>query len=171
MPISAAFLKMARSMLQPQFSQWKFMAQRTKVILIEDNENCREILATVIRLMGCEVIWRSGNMGQDKADVIVVYLDFPQMRTLHTIRALRDDPRTKDIPIIVFLPWTYQAATVAALDAGANDVFDGPLKVEVLQAGITKYAPHRSDECEATSNSLETSVENHEPSARTSNWE
>lgn len=126
------------------------MAQTTKIMLIEDNEDCREIVATMIRLMGYDVTLPVGNPADETADVIVVYLDFPQMRTIRTIRALRDDQRTADTPIIVFLPWTYKTGTVAALHAGANEVFDAPLTVEALQAGIEKYAPAMSDPCQPT---------------------
>jgi len=49
-------------------------------MLIEDNDDCREILATMIRLMGYDVVF-----AKDRTDVIVVYLDFPEMRTLRTI--------------------------------------------------------------------------------------
>lgn len=124
------------------------MAQKQKVMLIEDNEDCREILATMILLMGYEVILPDGDVADETADVIVVYLDFPQMRTINTIRALRDDQRTKDIPIIVFLPWAYDEGTEAALEAGADDVFDGPIKIETLRAHIAKYAPEILDQCE-----------------------
>ena len=115
--------------------EW-IMAQTQKIMLIEDSDDCREILATMIRLMGYEVI----HIG-DTADLIVVYLDFPEMRTIKTIRALRSDQRTKEIPIIVFLPWSYDAASLLAIEAGANEVFDGPFKIETLQVGIEKYAP------------------------------
>jgi CheY-like chemotaxis protein len=90
------------------------------------------------------------NVADEIADVIVVYLDFPQMRTLHTIRALRDDQRFKDIPIIVFLPWTYKTGASAALDAGANAVFDGPLTIEALGAALAQYVPETSDRSEPT---------------------
>lgn len=117
------------------------MTQKQKVVLLEDNEDCREILATMIRLMGYEVILLDGDAAAEAADAIVVYLDFPQMRTIRTIREIRDDRRTKHIPIIVFLPWAYDEGTMAALDAGANDVFDGPITIEALRAGLEKYLP------------------------------
>lgn len=135
------------------------MAQKQKVMLIEDNENCREILATMIRLMGYDVILPAGNPADETADVIVVYIDFPQMRTIRTIRALRDDQRTADTPIIVFLPWKYDNATLAALDAGADDVFDGPITIEALQTGIAKQAPETSDLGEPTAAGHEPTTE------------
>ncbi len=140
------------------------MTQKQKIMLIEDNEDCREILATMIRLLDFEVIFPGGNVADQKADVIVVYLDFPHMHILRTIRALREDQRTKDIPIIVYLPWKHGNATSAALDAGANEVFDGPLKIEALQAGITKYAPERSDQSEPASHASDPSIDDHAPS-------
>jgi CheY-like chemotaxis protein len=100
--------------------------------------------------MGYEVILPCGNPAVERADVIVVYLDFPQMRTIRTIRELRDDQKTAHTPIIVFLPWTYKHGTAAALHAGANEVFDGPLTIEALQAGIEKYAPQTADPCRPT---------------------
>jgi DNA-binding response OmpR family regulator len=127
------------------------MVQKRKVVLIEDNEDCREILASMIRLMGFEVILPDGNPADEIAGVIVVYLDFPHMRTIGTIRALRDDQRTANTPIIVYLPWKYDKATLAALDAGANEVFDGPINIEALRAGIAKYAPETFDPCEPAS--------------------
>jgi CheY-like chemotaxis protein len=144
------FLELARSMLQSALETEDFMTQKQKIMLIEDNEDCREILAAMIRLMGYEVVLADDNVADEIADVIVVYLDFPQMRTIHTMRALRDNQRTKDVPIVVFLPWTYNGGTLAALDAGANDVFDGPIKIETLRAGIAKYAPDLPDQCEPT---------------------
>ena len=115
------------------------MHQKSKVALIENNEECREILATMIRLLGCEVILPVENSMDADVNVIVVYLDFPQMHTLRTIYALRENQHTKDIPIIVYLPRKYTDATSASLKAGANDVFDGPLTFEALAAGIAKY--------------------------------
>jgi len=146
------FGEVARSVLQSTRLEDEFMAHTQKVMLIEDSEDCREILATMIRLMGYEVIFAG-----DTADVIVVYVDFPQMNTIHTIRALRNDQRTGDMPIIVFLPWAYTEATLAALNAGANAVFDGPITIEALQSGIAKYVPAESEQGEPT-------AENHAPS-------
>lgn len=117
------------------------MAEKKKVMLIEDYEVCRDILATMIRTMGYEVILPHSKAAAEQADVIVVYLDFPQMRGLDTIRDLRADRWTKDIPIIVFLPWGYDEAAVAALDAGANHVVNDPITVDRLEASIAKYAP------------------------------
>lgn len=141
------------------------MVQKTKVMLIEDNEECREIIAAMMRLMGYEVILPGCNPAGDVADVIVVYLDFPHMQIIRTIGALRADQRTQGTPIIVFLPWKHINGTSAAVDAGANEVFDGPLKIETLQAGITKYAPEWSDQCEPAFQTSDPIIDHHAPSA------
>jgi CheY-like chemotaxis protein len=62
--------------------------------------------------MGYEVILPGGNRVDETADVIVVYLDFSQMRTIRTRRALREDQRTAETPIIVFMAWTYENGTL-----------------------------------------------------------
>jgi DNA-binding response OmpR family regulator len=125
------------------------MDQKSKVLLIEDNEDCRGILATMIRLLGYEVILPLENSMDVDVDVIVVYLDFPQMQTLRTIYALREDQRTTNIPIIVYLPWKFTDATSASLKAGANEVYDGPLTFKALAAGIAKYVTTH-DQCDSS---------------------
>ena len=117
------------------------MAEKKTVMLIEDYQVCRDILTTIIRTMGYQVILPHSDAPAEKSDVIVVYLDYPEMRSLNTIRDLRADRKTKDIPIIVFLPWGYNEAAEAALDAGANHVVTDPITVEALEANIAKYAP------------------------------
>jgi DNA-binding response OmpR family regulator len=118
----------------PAFS---IVTRTTKVMLIEENDECREILADLMRLSGFQVV----KAGEGIADVIVVYLDFPEMRGLRTILALRKNPQTRQTPIIVYLPWSYDDAVAAALRAGADEVFDRPLTFQALATGITKYAP------------------------------
>lgn len=132
---------MARLMLLLVAAEGKVMAEKKKVTLIEDYEVCRDILATIIRSMDYAVILPRSKAAAEKANVIVVYLDFSQMRGLDTISALRADRRTKDIPIIVYVPWGHDEAAVAALDAGANHVVNDPITVDALEAGIAKYAP------------------------------
>lgn len=132
------------------------MSGKKKVMMVEDNPDCREILATMIRLMDYDVIFPGTNSAEDTVDVIVVYLDFPQLRTVRTIKALRDDATTKEVPIVAFIPWAYDEGATAARDAGANDVMIGPITMEALRAGIEKYAPDTSEPGELTIDMLET---------------
>ena len=82
--------------------------------------------------------------------MIDVYLGFSQMLAVNMMRALRDDPKSTDIRITVFLPWTYDEGTEAAIETEVDDLFDGPINNETLRAHIAKYAPETLDQCEMT---------------------
>jgi hypothetical protein len=50
-----------------------------------------------------------------------------------------------------------KTAPLVALDAWANEVFDGPLTIEAIQGAIEKYAPETSEQCQPTAgNQLDT---------------
>ncbi|HYA30101.1 MAG TPA: hypothetical protein VEI95_14880 [Acidobacteriota bacterium] len=138
------------------------MAQKKKVMIIEDNPDCGEILAAMIRLMDYEVIFPGGNAANETADAIVVYLDFPRMRTVQMIRTLREDSMSKGIPIVAFIPWAYDDGATAARNAGADDVITGPITMEALRTGIAKYAPDTSEDYEPTIDSQESTAMKHE---------
>jgi hypothetical protein len=63
---------MARSVLRITLVAGEFMAQKRKVTLIEDNEDCRGILATMILLTGYQVILTDGDVAYETTDVTVV---------------------------------------------------------------------------------------------------
>jgi len=138
------------------------MAQKKKVMIIEDNPDCGEILAAMIRLMDYEVIFPAGNAANETADAIVVYLDFPRMRTVQMIRTLREDSMSKGIPIVAFIPWAYDDGATAARNAGADDVITGPITMEALRTGIAKYAPDTSENYEPTIDAQESTAMKHE---------
>lgn len=54
-------------MLHSGIVQEEFVAQKQRVMLIEDNDDCREILATMIRLMGYKVIFPDGDAANETA--------------------------------------------------------------------------------------------------------
>jgi hypothetical protein len=47
----------------------------------------------LIRFVGYDVVLPGGHVADETADVIDVYLDFPQMSTIGKIHALRADQR------------------------------------------------------------------------------
>ena len=132
------------------------MSGKKNIMMVEDNPDCREILATMIRLMDYEVVFPGSSSAGQPVGVIVVYLDFPQLRTVRTIKALREDATTQEVPIVAFIPWAYEDGATAARDAGANEVVIGPITMEALRAGIEKYAPDASEPDEPTFDILET---------------
>ena len=119
-----------------------------KVLLIEDNEECRRTLDFIIRHVGYEVIQpESGREGITRAaskypDLIFISLDFPRMRALDAIISLKNNPKTSGVPILVYPPWDSEEATQAALNAGATEVLKEPFTLQCFREVLHKYAPY-----------------------------
>ena len=79
---------------------------RRLALVIDDDADTRDVYALVLALEGCLVAQaRGGHDGLQQArvlvpDIIITDLTMPIMDGWETIRRLRGDPRTRNIPII-----------------------------------------------------------------------
>lgn len=118
-----------------------------KILLVEDNEECRKALAHIIRHLGYEVIRTHKGLDDvatasaEQPNVIFISLDFPEMRGLDVIISLKNNPQSSHIPILVYPPWDSKEATEAALNAGAAEVLKEPFTLECFREAFHKYAP------------------------------
>jgi CheY-like chemotaxis protein len=117
-----------------------------KKILFEGNEECRKMLACIIRYLGYEVIQTESGFegiaraGLEHPELIFISVDFPEMRRLDAITSLKNNLQTSDIPIVVFPPWDSKEATEAAVNAGATGVLKEPFTLDSFRQVLQKYA-------------------------------
>ncbi len=71
-----------------------------------------------------------------RPDLILLDIMMPDMDGIAVCRALRDDPRTAGIPVVLVTASNEQALRLAALDAGARDFLTKPLDEMVLLARV-----------------------------------
>jgi len=119
------------------------MDQRT-VLTIEDNEYNRKIvrklLGTSYRLI--EAV--DGEAGVALAfaevpDLILMDVQLPKMSGLDVTRALRGDPGTADVPIIVVTSFALSGDEERAMAAGASAYIAKPYSPRELLALINKF--------------------------------
>jgi CheY-like chemotaxis protein len=79
-----------------------------RILLIDDDDDIREVLATCLELLGGWEVFSafSGNVGIEMAkakqpDAILLDVMMPDMDGLSTLRALKDEPTTRNIPVIM----------------------------------------------------------------------
>jgi CheY-like chemotaxis protein len=122
-----------------------------KVLLVEDNDECRKLLTCIIQHLGYEVVHiPSGLEGvarvaAEHPALIFISPDFPEMRWLDAIVSLKNDPQSSDIPILVFPPWDLAKTTEAALHAGATGVLKEPVTSQSLRLALHKLAPSNAE--------------------------
>lgn len=122
-----------------------------KVVLVEDDEECRKMLTCIIQHLGYEVIQAAGGLdsvaraASEHPVLVFISLDFPEMRWLDAIISLKNNPRSSDIPILVFPPWDSKKATEAALNAGATGVLREPFTLQSFRVALNKLAPSATE--------------------------
>jgi len=123
-----------------------------KVLVIEDNTDCRELFATLIRYLGFEVVEADdGDVGVQKAfiekpDLIFMDIAMPSMSGIQATACLRESAITKNTPVIICTAWTAQTHREAALQRGADAVISKPVSLSDLQTLLLRHLPAPTEE-------------------------
>jgi len=118
-----------------------------KVLLIDDNTDCRELFGMMVRHLGCEVLHADdGELGVQKAlsekpDLIFMDIGMPNMNGMEAVSCLRASAVTKDTPIIICTAWMGEKYRDAALKLGAHEIVSKPISFEQLQKVLLRYIP------------------------------
>lgn len=112
------------------------------VLLIDDSQFVHRLLDA--RLRSESIILRGAENGkcgiqaalEDPPALILLDLDMPVMDGFETLRALKEDPRTHDIPVIVLSGMNSSQDKVAAFDLGAIDFVTKPFELTELRARV-----------------------------------
>ena len=122
-----------------------------KVLLIEDNTDCRELFAMMVRHLGCDVLQADdGELGVQKAlsekpDLIIMDIGMPNMNGMDALSCLRESAATKSTPIVVYTAWFGENYRDAALKSGAHEFITKPISFEQLQKVLLRYIPAPAD--------------------------
>jgi len=76
---------------------------------------------------------------QLKPALILLDVHLPDLHGFDVLRQLRDDPRTKDIPVVVLSADATDWQTGRFLDAGANDYLTKPFDLRRLLEMLDEY--------------------------------
>jgi len=107
-------------------------AEGCTVLVVEDNPDHRYVYAHVLRLAGYTVVEaESGDDGLDRAvaappEVIVLDIGLPTIDGWAVARALKDDARTRHIPIIAVTVHTFEHDRERSLAVGCAEHLEKP---------------------------------------------
>lgn len=112
------------------------------VLLIDDSQFVHRLLDARLRSESISLVGASdGKAGVEAAievspALILLDLDMPVMDGFETLRTLKEDPRTRDIPVIVLSGLNSSQDKVAAFDLGAVDFVTKPFELTELRARV-----------------------------------
>lgn len=118
-----------------------------KVLIVEDHADMRELLSWQIELMGFVAITaKHGKEGVEKAlsekpHLVLMDIMMPGMDGRQTARALRENPETRDIPILAATALFRDSDLKSCLEAGCNAYIVKPFTFQELQAKLRELIP------------------------------
>jgi CheY-like chemotaxis protein len=120
------------------------MQQEKTILIIDDNEDIRDLLGTVLRLKGFTVNTASDieiATIKEKPDIILMDVMLSGKSGLSVCASLKNDPFTKSIPVIMFSGLT--DGRQQCMDAGADGFISKPFKIPAL-FNLIETLLHRS---------------------------
>lgn len=123
------------------------MANAKKVLIVDDDAGCRDVLAVLATAMGYSVIEAADGFAAVKQaretppDLILMDLLMPRMNGYEATSRLKAKPPTKNIPIVVCTALSQGPETKAALEAGATEILHKPITLSTIRAALQRYAP------------------------------
>ena len=99
---------------------------KKKVLIVDDDPIIIEVLSVRLKMTGFEVLSAAnGKEGLEKAnrehpDLIILDVIMPEMNGFETCRHLKEDPKTKDIPVIMLTSLSKEKDLEKGLEKGAD---------------------------------------------------
>jgi len=117
--------------------------QMEKIIyVVEDDENIRELIRMALNSFAYQVLTFDNAESAIKAiddqipDLVLFDIMLPDMSGLDATKIIRQNPRTKQLPILLLTAKDTEFDKVSGLDSGADDYMTKPFSVMELGARI-----------------------------------
>jgi CheY-like chemotaxis protein len=121
------------------------VVRRKKILIVEDNNDARDLLVTVINHFGYDAIEAdSGREAIGKAfemqpDLILMDICLPEILGDKIIARLKANPATRDVPVIVTTALLEGTARNHALHAGAAEILEKPFSITTIREVLDRH--------------------------------
>ena len=125
---------------------------KEKILVVDDEEDILELLRFNFSREGYRVSCAASGeealslMQSELPDLIVLDLMLPGIDGLEVTRGLKNDPNTKDIPVVMLTAKGEEADIVTGLELGADDYITKPFSPRVLVARVRAVLRRRVKE-------------------------
>jgi two-component system phosphate regulon response regulator PhoB len=128
------------------------MRHLPRVLIVEDEAAIAELIAVNLRHNGMSPVWaEDGARAQLEIDAVlpdIILLDWmlPGQSGVALAKKWRNDPRTRQVPILMLTARSEENDKVSGLDAGADDYITKPFSTQELLARIRAVLRRRAPE-------------------------
>src|SRR4051812_9833599 len=117
-----------------------------RVLVVDDQEDIRRMLEGLVRAAGHEAVLAAdgeeaiAEATERPPGLVILDLMMPGINGFDVLRSLRNDPRTRAVPIVVFSALDDPEFVEQALGLGANDYWlKGTFSAGSLEQWLTYY--------------------------------
>jgi CheY-like chemotaxis protein len=121
------------------------VARNKKILVVEDNDDQRELLVQILNHFGYDVIEAgSGSAAINRAsevhpDIILMDVYLPEMTGDEITARLKANPATRDIPVVFTTAFLVQVLKNRAPFAGAAEILQKPFSLTTLRKILDRY--------------------------------
>jgi CheY-like chemotaxis protein len=126
-----------------------------RVLLVDDNEENRELIAHMLRLKGAEVVSvASGHEALEAAArggyrFVLLDIQMPDMDGYEVVRRLRTQPFGAELPVVGLTAFTAEPVLERCLAEGMDDVLSKPVTLASIKEIVARWGPGKRREPEA----------------------
>ncbi len=124
-----------------------------RILLIEDNHSLREEIINVLELEEFEVVTaENGRIGLERLragcnpDLVLCDLMMPDMDGYETLQAIRGNPATATLPVILLTARDDEECRTKGAQLGADDYVTKPFRIPELLAAVQGIAKKKRRE-------------------------
>lgn len=118
------------------------MDEKATILIVEDDLDIADMLNAYFRIQGYEVL--TVNWGEDgiracqtnRPDIVILDIRLPDTDGFEVARRLREDRRTKDLPIIFLTEKRERMARLKGLELKADDYITKPFDIQELRLRV-----------------------------------
>lgn len=113
-----------------------------KILVVDDDPGNREVLEELLRLRGHPVVTAASGpealelVKKDPPDLVLLDVTMPGMSGYEVCEALRAEPATRLLPIVIITALEGQEEKIRAIEAGADDFLNKPISPTELIARV-----------------------------------
>lgn len=117
-------------------------SQKPRILIVDDMEGQRFILRNIIMDMGYQpVLAESGEQAlkvfpRCNPKMVLLDIEMPQMNGYEVCKTLKNNPETKDVPIILASAFEDEKEITKGFEAGCTDYVTKPFISEVIKARV-----------------------------------
>jgi two-component system, chemotaxis family, chemotaxis protein CheY len=115
------------------------------ILAVDDSATVRKFVSVALTMQGFTVVTACDGMDaleklpHQQVDLVITDLNMPNMDGFELIKALRENPTFKDLPVIILTSLTDEVSKERGNELGVASYLVKPFSLEKIQYEVSKY--------------------------------